>query len=86
MTYYPRHSQVAVRYEGAAFLVDADISGQSALIYGIKLGGKWWREDHVLSCDFTEELESAVDAMPLNADGDVPSSYYKPAIAGSEAA
>lgn len=76
-TYIQHLSIVCVMLDGAEFTVDADLRGSTAIVHGIKLAGKWWHADRVLSCDFTEELEAAIDAMPLNADGDVPSSYYR---------
>jgi hypothetical protein len=74
--YIKHHTQIEVCFEGAKFVIDADISGKSALIYGIKLSGKWWHAD-VLSIDFCEDLTKAIDEIPLNCDGDVPSDYYR---------
>ena len=68
--YTPLFSIVGVDVDGIPFTADTEfLPGGHCIVHGIKINGTWcpakWMHE-----DWIEDVESTINAMPLNAEGD----------------
>jgi hypothetical protein len=85
MTYLPRHSIIGVTIDGCDFTTDTELLPwvhkqtsegveryQPCVVRGVKINGVWF-DACAMGDDFIEEMEHEIQSMPLNAEGDPPS-------------